>query len=239
MIKSFCVPRKTHQAGVNCLMLFLILAPLWAAAAGASETDCQTLADWMTGSFSSATQAAADSSYFDIRLEMARIWTERGDGYWFYVEQAVAGNTDRPYRQRVYRVAHVEDDLFRSEVFLLPDPDCHVGEWRKEEPLHGLSPDDLEVRSGCTVFLRLDVWGRFAGGTVGRGCTSALRGAAYATSEVVVGPGRIESWDRGLDESGRQVWGAETGPYIFIRHSGPAVHADIHPEAGRGRRPRP
>ncbi|MBD3331298.1 hypothetical protein GF356_00490, partial [candidate division GN15 bacterium] len=34
------------------------------------------LADWMTGSFSSADQAAEDSAFFDIRLEMSRIWLE-------------------------------------------------------------------------------------------------------------------------------------------------------------------
>ncbi|MGA9117077.1 MAG: chromophore lyase CpcT/CpeT [Bacteroidota bacterium] len=200
----------------------LLLAALfsgWLAAAHASDTDCRRLVDWMTGSFSSARQAAADSSYYDIALRMARIWTDREDGYWFYVEQAVAETADKPYRQRVYRVSQVESDLFKSEVFLIPDPEKYVGEWRKENPLRDVSPDDLELRGGCTVFLRLDARGAFTGGTVGRACASDRRGAAYATSEVVIGPGRIESWDRGFDESGRQVWGAVRGPYVFIRRA--------------------
>jgi hypothetical protein len=37
-----------------------------------------------------------------------------------------------------------------------------------------------------------------------------------ATSEVVVSPGRIESWDRGFDAEGVQVWGAEKGAYVFL-----------------------
>jgi hypothetical protein len=37
----------------------------------------------MTGSFSSEEQATADSSYFDIRLQMARIWSERTGSYVF------------------------------------------------------------------------------------------------------------------------------------------------------------
>ena len=37
-----------------------------------------------------------------------------------------------------------------------------------------------------------------------------------ATSEVVVSPGRIESWDRGFDAEGAQVWGAEKGAYVFL-----------------------
>jgi hypothetical protein len=56
----------------------------------------------MTGSFSSQEQAAADTSRYDIRLEMAPIWTDHPNGKWFYVEQAVAWSLEKPYRQRVY-----------------------------------------------------------------------------------------------------------------------------------------
>jgi hypothetical protein len=190
--------------------------------AAASTEDCETLVGWMTGSFSSAEQAAADSAFYDIRLEMVRVWPERSDGWWMYIEQAVAGHTDAPYRQRVYRVTEVESDLFKSAVYALPEPEVTVGAWRDEVPLEGLSPEDLELRAGCAVFLRRDSSGAFAGGTIGRGCASGLRGAAYATSEVVVTPGRIESWDRGFDESGEQVWGAEKGGYVFVRQVGDA-----------------
>ena len=39
--------------------------------ATAAADDVDTLLEWMTGSFSSARQAAEDTTYFDIRLEMA------------------------------------------------------------------------------------------------------------------------------------------------------------------------
>jgi len=32
---------------------------------------------------------------------MVQIWEERTDGYWLYVEQAIAGYQDKPYRQRI------------------------------------------------------------------------------------------------------------------------------------------
>ena len=69
------------------------------------------LGSWMTGSFSSASQAsAAPDDYFDIRLYMVPIWDGRADGPWLYVEQAAASALERPYRQRVYQVfaAHFE-----------------------------------------------------------------------------------------------------------------------------------
>jgi len=43
-----------------------------------------------------------------------------------------------------------------------------------------------------------------------------MRGYAYATSEVVVGSGRIESWDRGFGDTGEQVRGAEKGAYVLV-----------------------
>ncbi len=43
--------------------------------------DLHELEHRMTGSFSSAAQHAADpENYFDIRLRMAPIWQQRGDG---------------------------------------------------------------------------------------------------------------------------------------------------------------
>ena len=57
----------------------------------------------------------------------------------------------------------------------------------------------------------------FTGGTIGDGCASTLSGADHATSEVRVEADAIRSWDRGFNASGTQVWGAESGPYEFIR----------------------
>ena len=174
----------------------------------------------MTGSFSSQAQSLADSSYFDIRLQMVPIWTQRDDGAWLYVEQAAAAALDRPYRQRVYRVTAEEDGSFRSEVFSIPEPLRFAGAWREEAPLADITPDSLEVREGCAVILHPTETG-FRGSTVDAECQSSLRGASYATSEVVVRPDRIESWDRGFDAEGEQVWGAVEGPYIFLRTSQP------------------
>ena len=179
--------------------------------------DLDTLATWMTGSFSSAQQAAADSAFFHIRLEMARIWSRRGDGYWLYVEQAAAETLEQPYRQQVYRLTADPDGSFRSEVYEIPDPLRFAGDWRSSAPLGALSPDSLLRRVGCAVVLRRQPDSTFTGSTVGTECVSTVRGAAYATSEVAVRFDRLESWDRGFSATGTQVWGATEGPYVFRR----------------------
>ena len=180
-----------------------------------SANDLATLVSWMSGSFSSHEQAANDTNYFDIHLQMARIWKDRTDGYWLYVEQAVAAYVDRPYRQRVYRVTQTGDNEFTSQIFTMNDPLRFAGEWKKEAPLATLTPDSLEDRAGCAVVLHRKDEKAFAGSTIGKECPSNLRDAAYATSEVVVTEEALISWDRGYDEKGTQVWGATEGGYIF------------------------
>jgi hypothetical protein len=188
------------------------------AAVAPGDQDFATLCRWLTGSFTSAAQAEADTAFLDIHLQMVRIWPERSDACWLYVEQALGTTPERPYRQRVYRVAPLAANLYESAVFTLPDPAAAVGAWRQERPLSHLAPDDLSRRDGCAVLLRRDArTGEFFGGTVGRSCGSDLGDAAYAASKIRLGPDMLASWDRGFDAEGAQVWGAQTGPYVFRR----------------------
>jgi hypothetical protein len=194
--------------------------------AGASTTrqeddttaeDFDTLVNWMIGSFSSANQADSDTNFYDIRLHMVLIWPERVDGVWLYVEQAAASNLDRPYRQRVYRLTAPTPGTFVSDIYTFSDPLRFAGGWQKAAPLALLTPDSLTIRDGCAVWLERRRDGTFAGATRGDGCASNLRGASYATSEVVITATGIESWDRGWDERGNQVWGATDSAYRFER----------------------
>lgn len=181
------------------------------------------LADWLTGSFSSAEQAERDENYFDIRIHAVRIWNDRDDGAWIYLEQAAADSLDRPYRQRVYHVTRIADDLFESRVLALEEPLRYAGHWQEDQPLAELTPGDLLIRDGCSVLLREIDSTSFAGSTLGRLCTSNLRGARYATSEVEIQAGSLTSWDRGYDAGGTQVWGAVDGPYVFDRVEAPSA----------------
>ncbi|MBY0307232.1 MAG: chromophore lyase CpcT/CpeT [Phycisphaerales bacterium] len=183
-----------------------------------------TLASWMAGSFDSAEQAAADKSYFDIRLHMTPIWTERpganaGSVRWLYVERATADQQARPYRQRIYRVSALGGGAFRSDVFEFPgDPLAFAGAWKNPALFASLKEDQLVGRAGCAVMLT-DRADAFVGGTHEHDCISTLRGAAYATNETTVTADALISWDRGFDESGKQVWGATRSGYVFRKRA--------------------
>lgn len=211
----------THRTlALPGLVLAFVLALASAPAAGedaAADSGFATLAAWMAGSFSSAAQAAADTNFLDIRLQVKPIWTSRTDGAWFYVEQAVAWAPDKPYRQRVYHLRDLGGGRLASATYTLPDPAAAVGAWKLDQPLLEIGPDDLTAREGCVVTLERRPDGVFVGATRGRECTSELRGATWASTEIEIGPDRLVSWDRGWDDAGEQVWGSEHGGYVFLR----------------------
>jgi CpeT protein len=201
------------------------------AAAVAARAEFDELTSWMTGTFSSAAQAKADPEFRDIVLHMAPIWPERSTAKvrWLYVEQAVAQQPAKPYRQRVYKLSALEDGSLRSDVYTLPEPRLNfVGGAASPAMFTGVAEKDLTLRDGCSIALKrakVEISSKapgptpFTGGTSGTGCASDLQGAAYAVSEAIISPQGLLTWDRGFDASGKQVWGATKGGYNFVRQT--------------------
>ena len=180
------------------------------------SANARQAAAWMTGDFDSFNQSQQNPAYLNITLRMKWIWPERTDGYWLYVEQAVAGSN--PYRQRVYKVGVATQSRIASEVYEflnVSDEQNAVGAWADENPLSDLGPDDFVARDGCIVFLTRTDPVTFTGGTDGKDCASSMYGATYATSDVTLTAEQLTSWDRGFNANDEQVWGAVAGPYIF------------------------
>lgn len=175
--------------------------------------DVAHLVKMMTGSFGSGAQAAGDSSYYDISLHMYPIWQSSGEHY-LYVEQALASMQDKPYRQRVYKVVAAGDQRYISYVYTLPDASKFIGAYKSDELWSQITPLDLEIREGCEVYLYPNGDG-YSGKTKDKTCKSTLRGASYASSEVLIDQDGIVSWDQGWDDKGTQVWGATNGGYMF------------------------
>jgi CpeT protein len=197
------------------ILLFVLFILAGKLSAQDNSNDLALLVSYMQGSFSSEEQSKVDTNYFNISLQMKRVWADRSDAIWIYVEQAVSSKLDKPYRQRVYRVLPLKDGTIESAVFTFSDPLKYAGDWKKDEPLLELTPADLIQRVGCSVFLSKAADGSFVGSTRDKGCESDLQNAKYAMSEVVINSEGMKSWDRGFNDKDEQVWGAVNGGYIF------------------------
>ena len=58
---------------------------------------------------------------------MLPIWTNRTDGKWMYVEQAMATKLDKPYRQRVYHLQHSGKNTFTSDIYTIKNALTYAG----------------------------------------------------------------------------------------------------------------
>lgn len=174
----------------------------------------EQLVTWMTGEFDSSEQAQKDTSFHNISLKMTRVWKDKPNGVWLYVEQAVAATPDKPYRQRMYFISELNEDEYSSDIYTLPNEEKFIGAWKETSKLDEITPFDLTNKAGCTVILFYDGF-QFGGSTSKGNCKSGLHGATYATSDVTILESEISTWDRGFNDKDEQVWGSESGPYVF------------------------
>ena len=190
-----------------------LIAPL----ARAEPTTLEHLTVFLSGTFSNAGQARGDQNFRNITLHIAPIWPARPDGPWLYLEQALADAPAHPYRQAIYQLANRSDQSVEVRIFDLPDPIAATGSWKDPARMEKWTPADLASRPGCSLILQLQPGGFFKGGTEGKGCASALRGASYSTVEATVSNLEIMFWERGYNEAGAQVWGSIHGGTAFKR----------------------
>ncbi|MBU3678796.1 MAG: hypothetical protein FGM32_04210 [Candidatus Kapabacteria bacterium] len=207
---------RTLGRGLGTAILVIMFSFSASTLSAAADEDLDSLVKWLSGSFSSQRQSTVDTAYFHVDLHMSRIWNDRTDGIWMIVEQAMATSPQAPYRQRVYNIKRVEENMIELVVYAWKDAKRVIGGWKDPSLVADLSPVDLTLRRGCEVYLQRDEF-KFLGGTHGTACSSDIRGASYATSEVQIADKIIASWDRGYTAKGDQVWGAVKGPYYFLR----------------------
>jgi hypothetical protein len=200
------------------ILLLLITACATKSSFNTQDAELDIVFKMMQGSFNNAHQAYVDSSYYNINLEMVPLWKESGER-WLYVEQSLSNDKENPYRARVYKLDRVDEQTIASAVYTIKNEEDFYGASQSKSLLNKLTIDQLEPREGCTVFLKKRDLRSYDGITGKKSCEIALRGAAYATSVVVLNNLQILSWERGFDKDSNQVWGSEKGAYIFNRNS--------------------
>lgn len=177
----------------------------------------ETLVQWMNGSFSSQAQAdtSSDPYHSDVRLKMRRIWSDRTDGIWVYVEQAYAESQQNPYRQRIYKMFE-ENNQLKNLIYAIPNAASYVGAWQTPESFANLAPAQLTLKPNCGLNFT-DEGDHFYGATTGTGCaTTGIPSVAYITSVSTIYPTYMTSWDRGYSSTGAWTMGPDT-PYIFLK----------------------
>jgi hypothetical protein len=145
------------------------------------------------GSTSSTTEAASQAIYL-------------------YQEQALAQELHKPYRQRILELSYRPfSQTVRSRSFKLRQPNAQINFCDRDDRVLQLS-DFPEVV--CSVFLKENSQG-FSGTTPANGCPTQARGAAFIRNRIDLHGLGMDTWDRGFDVKGQQIWGAKTEAYKF------------------------
>ena len=185
------------------------------ASAGAADRTYRLL----EGRFDSADQARSSPGFTALQVSACPADVPALGPRVLYVEHAPIDAPDQPVRQRVYVLEPGEpmESVAVARVFELVVPGSSVGAC-------GLSVrprftrEELVERVGCTLSLRSD-GPVYRGSTSGRGCPTTVNGATYVTGDLVLDTAGFRSWERGYDPSGTRRWGAESGPYVFVRRT--------------------
>jgi hypothetical protein len=175
------------------------------------------LANWIEGNFTSSKDVNAPGPK-DISLHAVRIWPEKLGTRWIYIEEAQTNNLDQPISQRIYEVTTGTHAEIAVRIFILPyGSNPPPGSYADPDWFQRIDPAFILSLGGCTLHFLANGKDSFTGKTIGKGCTSSRRGAAYSTSESTVSAQEIRSWNRGWDAQDAQVWGPTDSPIVFTR----------------------
>lgn len=176
----------------------------------------QDVAAHLIGVMDTSGQAATNPKFVAVRMTTCEVVVEEAEAgsIYLYQEQALVRKLGEPYRQRFLQVAVAADGQRVESRTFKP---VEVSRWtglcdRVGEQTIARLDFGEQV---CTVALRPSVLGGYVGSTPAGGCPVTLRGASRLTNVVVLFDEGMETWDRGLDEAGTQLWGAENEPYRY------------------------
>lgn len=185
----------------------------------------EEVAAYLTGEMDTTEQAAAVADAPSVRMTTCPIKVQPTEStpqpssaIFLYQEQGLIDKLDQPYRQRFLKIA--PDDKNQqviSSSFKPIQPKEYINFCDQPESQRVITTEELG-ESNCSVFLE-NIESGYLGKTPTEGCKTNFRGAVRVTNTIILNQAGMETLDRGFNQEGEQVWGAENRPYKFRRYS--------------------
>ena len=174
------------------------------------------LLEQLSGSFSNEAQAVANPPLFASIQVVFRPTPRLAPGS-LLLEQAYALDPGQPYRIRVLRVRHDEQQGLIIENWALHGEERFYGATMDPERLVCIQPEDLTLLRGCTYLVAAEEDG--FRGEVEPGCSCRVQRSGretYLVSRFQVGKGWLRTTDQGFDpQTHTHLWGSLAGPFVF------------------------
>jgi hypothetical protein len=159
-------------------------------------------------------QAKVNPERVNVRMTTCKIQsTDDPNSVYLYQEQALVDKLNQPYRQRILNIIPLKEDKVESRSYKLINEKQFIGFCSKPEGDRLLTKSDLDS-AVCSVFLR-PVVTIYVGETPSVGCPANVRGAVRITNRIILHNLGMDTYDRGFDAEGNQVWGAVNDSYQY------------------------
>jgi hypothetical protein len=211
--------RSTIALTTFCLMTTVQLA--CADAPMPLEQQVKVVAARLEGVMSTAAQASVNPKISDVRMTTCQVTLTGRDGVQrqaivLYQEQALANALAKPYRQRFLQLsASPVSQSVQSRSFKPAQATAWINFCNKAAVDRVVKPEAMGTAI-CSVFLRRS-GDNYVGNTPVDGCPANVRGAVRIKNHIVLRSIGMDTWDRGFDATGKQVWGAKAESYQFRR----------------------
>lgn len=182
------------------------------------ETQVNEVVNHLVGMMDTSAQTQGNPQAPNVRMttciiELSGVENEINSVY-LYQEQALNDKLKEPYRQRFLEISSVENEnTIESTAFRAIQPQRWINFCDRPENQRNVNLDDLG-EAVCRVSLR-KLMTIYIGETPSEGCPTNMGGAVRMTNTVILHSQGMDTYDRGFDEQGNQVWGAENEGYQF------------------------
>lgn len=202
------------------ISLAIAVVPVFPHLVTAQEMDWEVneIVNHLVGRMDTSAQTLANPSAPNVRMttcvvEVSGIENEINSVY-LYQEQALSSKLNQPYRQRFLEIRAVPTEgKVESTAFKPLNSQRWINLCDRPETQRQVNLFDLG-EAVCTVSLR-PLMTIYIGETPPEGCPTNVRGAVRITNTVILHSEGMDTFDRGFDAEGNQVWGAENESYQF------------------------
>jgi|GEM_PF-2462345 len=196
---------------MNPRFLLVALSLLVFPLTGISQSiTSDSLAHYLTGSFTNAEQAKNTDEVPELQLLAKRIWIEKQNGVWLYWERSESEDGSFELDQKVVQIIDEGKNRFSLYFFDIANAEDYRG--GKTKKLDKLMPEHISSSNTCEVRL-VYVNKAFVGNTQSE-CDSDFNGASILAIEMKAKPGILELSEMGFNAEGTPKWGSSK-PIVF------------------------
>lgn len=181
----------------------------------------------MAGEFDNRQQAIADPAwYVHLCLWQRPVPLFVEDSITLFAEQASIVNLDQPYRPRIIRLlaSYSSPAELLVQYYMFKEPASVRGAGSNHALLKTLTPEQIEFLPGCTLKVTQhqsdsNTYHFSTSPATGDRCCFSYHGKTYQVSlGFEANPDEFKTYDKGIDpNTGKAIWGALLGPYIFTK----------------------